>query len=523
MALVPPEKAPSSDSSGSDDENLLQKRNYDDDDVTYCSSDPQSYPSSLDRMNILTYDDEDIENIPSPHAPIVLSDEETVPLSPVINKMFPSGRPQEQLPLLNSVSSVLSPLINSPAATTRSKRKTNAVSRVVSKRVKKFVRKPLIFKWKRNKFQHSAIIELPSYVPPVEATVKSPLDYFNAFFSENIFKLITDNTNLYSGTFIQSGAARSINITTDDIRDFIAITLLMGVVQMPSYRDYWSNALRYPLVANIMTLKKYEKIRRYLHFVDNTDTNDDRYFKVRPILECVRNNCLQLVEEKKYSVDEMMVPYKGTRAGSRRQYLPKKLKKWDFKIFVRAGVSGLIYDFLPYGGEDTFRGRCLTEYENSLGLGAKVVIALCKTIKEKPSTVYFDNFFTSLELIQHLRNEYGLFSLGTIKNNRLRGCQTILSSDKVLAKKGRGANQQIVCNANKIAVVKWFDNKVVTLASSYVDSHPKEKIKRYCKETKSKVDVECPQNIVKHYNAHMSGVDLSDMISLYRSNFKTKR
>lgn len=62
----------------------------------------------------------------------------------------------------------------------------------------------------------------------------------------------------------------------------------------------------------------------------------------------------------------MMVPYKGTRAGSRRQYLPKKPKKWGFKIFVRAGVSGLIYDFIPYAGEDTFRGRCFTDYENSL-------------------------------------------------------------------------------------------------------------------------------------------------------------
>lgn len=141
---------------------------------------------------------------------------------------------------------------------------------------------------------------------------------------------------------------------------------------------------------------------------------------------------------------------------------------------------------------------------------------------EKPATVYFDNFFTGLELLQHLRNQYGIFSLGTVRSS-LRGCQSKLISDKMLKKKGRGASQQLVCNENKVAVVKWFDNKVVTLASSFVDSFPKEKIKRYTKETKSRVDVDCPQ-IVKQYNAHIGGVDLADMlISLYRSNFKTKR
>lgn len=63
----------------------------------------------------------------------------------------------------------------------------------------------------------------------------------------------------------------------------------------------------------------------------------------------------------------------------------------------------------------------------------------------------------------------------------------------------------------------------MTLASSFVDSEPKEKIKRYSKEKKARIDVDCPQ-IVKQYNAHMGGVDLADMlVALYRSNLKTKR
>lgn len=79
-----------------------------------------------------------------------------------------------------------------------------------------------------------------------------------------------------------------------------------------------------------------------------------------------------------------------------------------FKFFVRASPSGLVHDFIIYGGEDTFTLHTFTEKEN--GLGAKVVIALAKSINKKPcSVLYFNNFFTSIELIHHLRNEYGIF------------------------------------------------------------------------------------------------------------------
>lgn len=52
-------------------------------------------------------------------------------------------------------------------------------------------------------------------------------------------------------------------------------------------------------------------------------------------------------------------------------------------------------------------------------------------------------------------------------------------SDKSLKKKGRGSYCQVVDNTNKIAIVKWYDNKVVTLISTYADAYPVGKIKMY--------------------------------------------
>lgn len=71
--------------------------------------------------------------------------------------------------------------------------------------------------------------------------------------------------------------------------------------------------------------------------------------------------------------------------------------------------------------------------------------------------------------------------------------------------------------------MRWNDNKVVTLVSTNVGTEPVEKMKRYCKEAKQKVEVNCPQ-VVKEYNKLMDGVNLADMlISLYRTPFKTRR
>ncbi|KOB56514.1 putative ankyrin 2,3/unc44 [Operophtera brumata] len=158
--------------------------------------------------------------------------------------MFPTGAPQEHLPfMLNSVSCLITIDKHTSLYNTFKKKGSSAPKDVV-KRVKKFVRKPLTFTWKTGKFKHVGTVELPQYHSPFDTDLKSPLDYFYTLFSEDIIDLIMDNTNLYS---VQSGAARCINGTT---------TSLMGVVLMPAYRDNLSNVSRYPLITDVMTLKK---------------------------------------------------------------------------------------------------------------------------------------------------------------------------------------------------------------------------------------------------------------------------
>lgn len=71
--------------------------------------------------------------------------------------------------------------------------------------------------------------------------------------------------------------------------------------------------------------------------------------------------------------------------------------------------------------------------------------------------------------------------------------------------------------------MKWFDNKPVILASTYVSGTPVETIKRFDKRQRAKIDIPCP-SLIKLYNALMGGVDLMDMlVRLYISPLKTRR
>ena len=174
--------------------------------------------------------------------------------------------------------------------------------------------------------------------------VKGVPEYFKMFWTDDLTNLIVDNTNLYS--IEQTG--KSINTTKMEIEKFIGMHMKMGIIDLPSYILYWSNEMRYPAIADIMPLKRFQSIRKFLHFADNT-LNDlsDKLFKVRPIIESVRKQCVLISPEECHSMDEQIIPSK-TKFSKIRQYNPKKPSKWGFKNLVRAGSSGFMYDFFVY-------------------------------------------------------------------------------------------------------------------------------------------------------------------------------
>ena len=89
--------------------------------------------------------------------------------------------------------------------------------------------------------------------------------------------------------------------------------MMMGIIKMPTYHYYWSNETRQSLIADTMSHNRYKTLRRMIRVVDNTlrdENKPDKLFKIRPILEKVRQNCVKIEQEPVMSIDEQIIPAK---------------------------------------------------------------------------------------------------------------------------------------------------------------------------------------------------------------------
>lgn len=242
------------------------------------------------------------------------------------------------------------------------------------------------------------------------------------------------------------------------------------------------------------------------------DPEYDKLYKVRPLLDCLSNYMKTLEPEEYQAVDEQIIPFKGRN--HLKQYVKNKPHKWGYKVFMRAGSSGLMYDFRIYEG----RGTC---EEVGLGFSGDIVMALCQTIPEgKNFKIFFDNWFSSLQLSIALK-EKGILSLGTIRKDRMGKCP--LQDENEMKKSGRGSKDWRVETSKDIALVRWFDRKAIHFISSYACIDPEGKCQRWSTADKKKVDVPQPF-VVAEYNRFMGGVDKADMLlELYRIDIRSNK
>ena len=290
----------------------------------------------------------------------------------------------------------------------------------------------------------------------------------------------------------------------------------MGLVRMSGVRQYWEIDTKYELVSSVMPRNRFQQLLNLLHFVDNTRVSDedkkDKLWKIRPWLTGIRENCLKVTPEEHCSIDEMMCQYRGQRSPI-RQYIKSKPHPWGFKIWGRAGISGMLYDFDVYQGGDGERTQ--------LGQGGDVVIKLTSTLEKKKNyKIYADNLFTSLPLLEKL-NADGILYTGTVRPNRLQNCY--LLSEKELQKKGRGSFDYRVEDEHNIAAVRWYDNRAVTLLSTQTCVEPQQTTKRWDKKKKQQILVPMP-SIVGKYNECMGGIDMLDsFLAKYRFKMRSRR
>ncbi|CAL1278575.1 unnamed protein product [Larinioides sclopetarius] len=296
----------------------------------------------------------------------------------------------------------------------------------------------------------------------------SPIEFFSIFFDDDIVCYIASETNRYAENFIEKSeltpSSRVHNwkdVDSSEIRVFLGIIILQGIVQKPLQKWYWSQRpmLNTPYLKELMSEKRFSIIMKFLHF-SNNETIDLRTHPqpgLRNIYEVYdainRKFKSSYVPEKDISVDESVLLYKG-RLGY-KQYLPNKRARFGIKFYqLCESSSGYIWNSLIYTGKDMPLWTESSNYKST----TNIVMTLLKDQLDKGYCVTLDNFYTSPELaellISHRTDLYG-----TLRPNIMGVPEEI--------KKGTLKKGEIVgFQKGKICIMKYMDKKPICILST---------------------------------------------------------
>ncbi|CAH2095726.1 unnamed protein product [Euphydryas editha] len=209
-----------------------------------------------------------------------------------------------------------------------------------------------------------------------------------------------------------------------------------------------------------MSRHRFRDIKRNLHLVhkDAAATSNYKMFKIRPLTDKLMQKLLQWgVFYDRISVDESMVKYYGHHPA--KQFIRGKPVRFGYKNWVAASSIGYCYSF------DFSCGK--SQSQTSDPLGSRVVKILLEKLNCTPANheVFFDNFFTSYDLLLELRS-LGYRDTGTVRENRTKNFP--LKSTKDMKKLDRATYDYRFDKKGEILLVRWKDsNSVYTMATNY--------------------------------------------------------
>ena len=350
---------------------------------------------------------------------------------------------------------------------------------------------------------------------------ESPECIFKHFFTSDIVDHIVTCTNQYADVIRSTAGVishmeakqRSLYnqwkpIDSDELWIYLCMLILMGIIQKPEMRLYWSNRhiLATPIFGRLMSRDRFESIRKMIHFADpylpSPDT--DPVYKLRPFINMLLLTFSSNYEpERDVAVDEFLSLWKGRLHF--RVYIPSKRERYGVELFMLCeSKTGYVCNFAVYSGQNTILPTPPTHLPDNIDsytIPKKVVISLVTKLINKGYCITLDNYYNSPELSKVL------CSLGTDSYGTLRKKKGLPSDFWTWQpKKGNPPLKQF---DNNLVVLRWNDSskkndKVVSLLSTVHTGELKAtgKLDRVSQQPILKPDV------IVDYNRTMGGVDL---------------
>ena len=300
----------------------------------------------------------------------------------------------------------------------------------------------------------------------------SPIDFLNIFLDDEFYDILTYQTNLYATQYLQSKHdlpphsrfQRWKNVSSAEMKQFLSLYLLTGIVRKPEMNQYWSTnpMLKTPIFNNVMSRNRFQLILEFFHFNDNSkyDVNDpkrDRLFKIRPVVDYLLEKFKSAyTPSKNISIDEELLIWKG-RLGF-KQYIPNKRARFGIKMFSICEDVGYLWNSFVYIGKDALETPEEQALAKQLGKSGAVIPKLMSDLYGYGYHLYVDNWYTSEALFTHLKDN-GTVACGTAKSNRLKIPPSLKSEP---LSKGEYAFRR---NGN-IVIVRYYDKTEIYLLST---------------------------------------------------------
>ena len=348
--------------------------------------------------------------------------------------------------------------------------------------------------------------ETPGMSPTINLTGESqPIEFMKLFFTEEIISKFVSETNRYAEQFLRGATlkrkarAHSWSPTNaSEMKQFLGLLFMMGVVKKPCVEDYWSTnpAMATPIFNSTMSRDRFQLILKFWHFCNNGEmVEGDRLFKLRDVCnDLISRFQTVYTPEREVSVDESMVLWRGRLIF--RQFIPGKRHKYGVKLYLLCETSGYVWNILVYCGKmDPMSG---------FGHAESVVLKLMESRLDKGHILFTDNFYTSVPLAKQLLTKK-THLCGTLRCNRKHLPDAVVT--RQLNKGDTVARKQ-----GSIVVSKWKDKRdVLTLSTVHTGRLVKSNKKNRRGEEIIKPDC------ILDYNTHMCGIDRLDQILSYYS------
>ena len=168
--------------------------------------------------------------------------------------------------------------------------------------------------------------------------------------------------------------AGKLATSQQEVMAWFGIRMVMGLVKIPSYQDYWSKDSAYfnHLIASTMTRNRFDDVNACLACSDPADDPDtypdenpalftDRkhkfswmrkkpLYKLQPVWDAVLNNSqLNFNLGRNVAIDEAMVKYSGFKAKVNKLFMPLKPIRAGFKLYALAdSITGYMYNYITH-------------------------------------------------------------------------------------------------------------------------------------------------------------------------------